>query len=530
MSRVLSGLERDDMNLANTRIGVRLGVSFAILIAVMVLAIGVAITRFSSLQAASSSLIDKEWVKADLTHVIDATARANALRTMELLITTDPAHSRQIRSRIDANKRTIDDALQTLDRLVYLPRGQQLLARLKQVRAAYVASFTQVAALMAQDRKDEAVRLMNEQTLPAIEVMQGAIQELAAFQKSIVTTASTGIGDEIASARTLMIGLALAAMLLGAVLAAWITRSVTRPIHDAVAVARTVAAGDLTGRIDVRSTDETGQLLMALRDMNDGLSKIVGDVHSGSAAISTATSQIAAGNLDLSQRTEEQAAALEQTTASLHELAHAVRHNFESGRQANTLASAAVDVAAQGGAVFARVIRTMEAIDASSKRIADIIGVVDGIAFQTNLLALNAAVEAARAGEQGRGFAVVASEVRTLAGRSAEASRQIRALIGESVENVDNGCKLVEQAGSTMDEIVVSVRRVTDIMGEISMASQEQTSGVDQINQAVGQMDQVTQQNAALVEQAAAAAQSLEFQAKNLVEVVSVFQLANEGA
>ena len=307
----------------------------------------------------------------------------------------------------------------------------------------------------------------------------------------------------------------------------WVTRYITRPLSQAVTLSQRVAQGHLDNQITVTSRDECGQLLEALRDMNDSLTRIVSQVRQGADGMATATSQIAAGNLDLSSRTEEQASALEQTAASMAELTQTVKQNYDSGRHANQLAESASEVAVKGGTVVGQVVDTMEAINASSKRIADIIGVIDGIAFQTNILALNAAVEAARAGEQGRGFAVVASEVRSLAGRSATAAKEIKDLIGNSVQNVSEGCKLVEQAGSTMDEIVVHVRRVADLMREITMASQDQSSGLDQINQAVGQMDQVTQQNAALVEESAAAAQSLEHQAKGLVQAVSVFRLAD---
>jgi methyl-accepting chemotaxis protein len=270
--------------------------------------------------------------------------------------------------------------------------------------------------------------------------------------------------------------------------------------------------------------------LQALQDMNNSLVNIVTQVRSGADSMATATSQIAAGNLDLSSRTEEQASALEQTAASMHELSSTVKRNFESGKHASELADSASQVAVKGGTVMGQVVHTMEAINASSKKIADIIGVIDGIAFQTNILALNAAVEAARAGEQGRGFAVVASEVRSLAGRSASAAKEIKDLIGASVTNVSEGCKLVEQAGSTMDEIVVGVQRVADIIGEIRSSSQDQSSGIDQINQAIGQMEQVTQQNASLVEEAAAAAQSLEHQANTLVHSVSFFKLGDSGS
>jgi methyl-accepting chemotaxis protein len=270
--------------------------------------------------------------------------------------------------------------------------------------------------------------------------------------------------------------------------------------------------------------------LEALQDMNDSLVNIVNQVRGGADSMATATQEIADGNMDLSSRTEEQASALEETAASMEELATTVKQNFESGKHAYALAESAAQVAAKGGTVVSQVVHTMESINVSSRKIADIIGVIDGIAFQTNILALNAAVEAARAGEQGRGFAVVASEVRSLAGRSAEAAKEIKSLIGASVGNVSEGCKLVEQAGSTMDEIVVHVRRVADLMREVTTASQDQTSGIEQVNQAVGQMDQVTQQNAALVEEAAAAAQSLQHQASSLVQVVSVFKLGDRAS
>lgn len=302
-------------------------------------------------------------------------------------------------------------------------------------------------------------------------------------------------------------------------------KSITGPVGEAVAVARAVSAGDLTVAVPIRGSNELGQLMAALKAMRDHLSEVVATVRQGAEGVATSSGEIAAGNNNLSSRTESQASALEETAASMEELASTVKHNFESGRHASELADAAAQVAAKGGTVVGRVVNTMEAINVSSKKIADIIGVIDDIAFQTNILALNAAVEAARAGEQGRGFAVVASEVRSLAGRSAVAAKEIKTLIGASVGNVAEGCKLVEQAGSTMDEIVVHVRRVADLMGEVTKASQDQTSGIDQVNLAIGQMDAVTQQNAALVEEAAAAAQSLQQQAVTLVQAVRIFKL-----
>ena len=312
---------------------------------------------------------------------------------------------------------------------------------------------------------------------------------------------------------------------LGSVCAWLITRSITAPLQAAVKVAETVAAGDLRTQFDKASGDEIGDLMRALQGMNEALRKVVSEVQTGTNAIATSSGEIAAGNADLSARTEQQASSLEETASSMEELTSTVKQNADNARQANQMAVAASGVAERGGSIVSQVVDTMGAIDTASTKIVDIIGVIDGIAFQTNILAVNAAVEAARAGEQGRGFAVVATEVRSLAQRSAAAAREIKTLIGDSVEQVNNGTRLVQQAGSTMGEVVDSVRRVTDIMAEITAASAEQSMGIDQVNQAIAQMDQVTQQNAALVEEAAAAAESLQEQSGQLAGVVSVFKL-----
>jgi len=307
---------------------------------------------------------------------------------------------------------------------------------------------------------------------------------------------------------------------------AWfVARRIKDALDQAIAASKRIASGDLTAHIEVKSKDETGELLCSLKEMNEGLARIVGEVRNGSVSIATATEEIAAGNSDLSQRTEEQASALEETASSMEELTSTVKQNADNAQAANQLAINASGVAVKGGEVINRVVVTMESITGSSKKISDIIGVIDGIAFQTNILALNAAVEAARAGEQGRGFAVVAAEVRSLAQRSAAAAKEIKALIEDSVSKVQDGSRLVEEAGRTTQDIVTSIKRVTDIMAEISAASLEQSSGIEQVNTAITQMDDVTQQNAALVEQAAAAAESLEEQAQQLVSVVARFTL-----
>ncbi|WP_460565460.1 methyl-accepting chemotaxis protein [Hydrogenophaga aquatica] len=514
------------MKFNNLKIGTRLGLGFGLLIFLSVLAVAIAILRLTGIGGINTRIIESEWVKAQAASTINATTRANARRTMELLISTDAAHMARVKERIASNKKDIDVALETLDRLVYLQEGKDLLATLKQARAQYVASFGRVAQLVDAGDREGATRLMLTETLPALDALQQPIDQLNALQQKLVAASSAEVQSSIVASRQLLLGLGLASALIAVGFAMWVTRSITRPLREAVTLSQRVAQGHLDNHITVDSRDECGQLLEALRDMNDSLTRIVSQVRQGADGMATATSQIAAGNLDLSSRTEEQASALEETAASMAELTQTVKQNYDSGRHANQLAESASEVAVKGGTVVGQVVDTMEAINASSKRIADIIGVIDGIAFQTNILALNAAVEAARAGEQGRGFAVVASEVRSLAGRSATAAKEIKDLIGNSVENVSQGCKLVEQAGSTMDEIVVHVRRVADLMREVTMASQDQSSGLDQINQAVGQMDQVTQQNAALVEESAAAAQSLEHQAKALVQAVSVFRLA----
>jgi len=356
--------------------------------------------------------------------------------------------------------------------------------------------------------------------------VQQGVTELIGLQIESAKTEYANAAETYARLRLVMVAAASAGLLLAAWMGLVLVRAITRPLDAAVAFAETIARGDLSARIDVVAHGEMGKLLAALARMNDSLAGIVGEVRTATATIGTASREIAAGNQDLSQRTEEQASSLQETAASMAQITGTVKQNADNARQASELAASASRVAERGGAAVADVVATMSAITRSSRKIADIIGVIDGIAFQTNILALNAAVEAARAGEQGRGFAVVAAEVRSLAQRSAAAAKEIKTLIGDSVSSVDSGAKLVETAGTTMEEMVAAIRKVTDIMDGITAASQEQSTGIEQVNRAVAQMDQVTQQNAALVEEAAAAAESMREQAHALVAAVSVFRLA----
>ena len=410
-----------------------------------------------------------------------------------------------------------------------LPLNQDIKDILEKAQPAvemYIKTANSVAQLAFEDNTAANARLA--EYITTFRILAGTMLALDdLMEQSMKEVQDAGLAQGIVIRNTVIVTMAIALLSIF-VTSLLIIRSITRPLVRAVALANTVASGDLTSKIEIKSTDETGILMQALKDMNDSLYEIVVNVRTSVDSIATATKEIAAGNSDLSQRTEEQASALQETASSMEELTSTVKQNAENAKQANQLAKGASDIAVKGGNVVGKVVITMGSINESSRKVVDIISVIEGIAFQTNILALNAAVEAARAGEQGRGFAVVASEVRSLAQRSAAAAKEIKALIGDSVGKVEVGTKLVDEAGKTMEEVVTAVKRVTDIMAEITAASMEQSSGIEQVNKAITQMDEVTQQNAAVVEQAAAAAESLEVEAQNLAQSVSIFKLDNQ--
>jgi len=515
------------MRLANLKIGTRLGLCFAVVFVLMAILIVVGQQRLSSIGGLTDTIIGKDWVKARAASTVSSTTRANSAIVMELLVNTDAAHATELKRQLESNKATISAALDTLDKLVYLAEARALLAQIRSERAAYVQSFSKVLSLLEAGQREGASQLAMRDTMPRLAGLQNSVERMVAIQSELVSQHGTLVMADISMARQLMIGLGICALLMGVFCAWWVTRSITRPISHALEVAKAVASGDLTTDIRARHQDEAGQLLHALRDMNHSLASIVGQVRHGTVAITSASSEIASGNMDLSARTETQASALEETASSMEELTSTVRQNADNARAANQLAQSASQVAQRGGDVVSQVVATMGSINDSSRRVVDIISVIDGIAFQTNILALNAAVEAARAGEQGRGFAVVASEVRSLAGRSAAAAKEIKELIADSVQQVEAGARLVQQAGATMDEVVAAVGRVTNIVGDITLATGEQSQGIEQVNVAITQMDQTTQQNAALVEEAAAAAAAMHQQAGALQQLVSRFRLVS---
>ncbi len=515
------------MSLTNLKVGMRLGLGFGVVLALMAVLAVLGLSRMSDIQHHLTEITSDDMVEINHLTKMKEDVQTVAIATRNIALLNDAESIAAEAKRIDKMREAYGEAFKALTPMVKSDEGKALLAKIDEGRAATGPLIDKAVQLAKAHKSDEVIQVLMKEVRPAQRQWLDAMDETLTLQEKKAADSIEAANSAYSSARTLVISLAVLAVVLGALIAWFITRSITLPLQQAVMVASAVAKGDLTQHIEVKSKDETGQLLQALKDMNENLAGIVGDVRINTDSITTASKQIAAGNSDLSQRTEEQASSLEETASSMEELTSTVKQNAENAKQANQLAVTASGVAERGGAVVSEVVTTMDSISASSKKIVDIISVIEGIAFQTNILALNAAVEAARAGEQGRGFAVVAGEVRNLAQRSAAAAKEIKTLIGDSVEKVDNGSKLVDQAGKTMEEIVNAVKRVTDIMSEISAASSEQSTGIEQVNRAITQMDEVTQQNAALVEEAAAAAESLQEQAQQLFSAVSIFKLDN---
>jgi len=513
------------MNVSDMKIATRLSLGFGMLVLLILMMGGVSLLKVASVDSTFNSLTEERMPRMAALNDIKANIYQIGQSLRNMVIMSDPADVKRQMEVVLSLRKSIGESLDRLKTQISTEKGKALLAVIAETRGGYVAGQVGYIDLVNAGKIDEAKALLLTTVRPAQIKYFAAVEDLIKFQGELTNDSVAGAREAMTSVKTAVWTSGVIALFLAVALAMWIIRSITGPLNQAVAVSRAVADGDLSGQFEAHGRSETAQLLIALKQMLGSLSQVCSKVREGSESVATASAQIAQGNNDLSARTEQQASALQETAASMEQLNSTVRQNADNARQANQLAMSASTVAVKGGEVVGQVVETMKGINDSSRRIADIIGVIDGIAFQTNILALNAAVEAARAGDQGRGFAVVASEVRSLAGRSAEAAKEIKSLIGASVERVEHGTALVDQAGVTMTEVVSSIKRVTDLMAEISAASNEQSQGVSQVGEAVTQMDQVTQQNAALVEEMAAAASSLRGQAQDLVSTVGIFKL-----
>ncbi|MFO6421428.1 methyl-accepting chemotaxis protein [Hylemonella sp. W303a] len=513
------------MKLSNLKISARLTLAFSALLFITAAITLVGTSRLGALSRTSDQIASVEMQRALLAQSWWMRTSMNWVRASSALKTRDTNYQAELDRDMAATSKLIGEDQKQLVELITDAKGKELMETIARNRKVYVDART--ALIKRQQAGEDIMARVDVELLPLAQTYLRSLEDIADHARDLLAQTQARAHATAEQSQWALSGGATLAVLLGMVLAMAVARSIVRPMRDAVDVTQRIADGDLTVRIESQARDETGELLRALGAMSDRLRSVVAEVRTGVEAVSTASQEIATGNADLSARTEQTAANLQETAASMEELTATVSQSAETANQAKQLAASAAQAARAGGDVVNQVVLSMKEITDSSKRINDIIGVIDGIAFQTNILALNAAVEAARAGEQGRGFAVVAGEVRNLAQRSAEAAKEIKALITTSVRNVDAGSNQVTQAGHSMEEIVSSVRRVSDLIGEITAASAEQRDGIGQVNLAVTNLDQMTQQNAALVEEASAAATSLSDQARRLSEVVSVFNVGS---
>jgi methyl-accepting chemotaxis protein len=513
------------MSLRNFTIGVRLTVAFAAVLVLLVAVLGLGLNSMTHIQSRLENVVNENNVKVAAANEMASLFRDTALYTTRIVFLDDPTILQAQFEKLQAARKKYAAAKAVIAKLVNTDDEKAIMAKLDSGLAVAVPISNKTVQLGLEGKKDEAIELLLKKHIAGIENGTAILEELVAHEQGLVATAMAQAREDHVRARTLMLVFTALAIVIGTFVGWLTTRSITDPIYEAVKIAEMVAAGNLTSHIAPKSKDETGRLLQALGTMNQSLAKIVSEVRCGTDAITGASDQVVSGHKDLSARTEQQAAALEETASSMEELTSTVKQNARNAHRASEIAVSASGIAIKGGQVVSEVVETMASISASSKRIVDIISIIDGIAFQTNILALNAAVEAARAAAQGKGFAVVAAEVRSLAQRSAAAATEIKGLIGGSVDEVEAGRQLADQAGNTMKEIVHSIQLVTDIMSEISAASQSQSGGIAQVNDAIIHMDQATQQNAALVEQAAAASEAMQSQLGQLRRAVAIFKL-----
>ncbi len=525
------------MSFHELKVSTRLATGFGLLLVVSIIIAALGITKLAALNESLVVTVDFNAQESNMIAIASGEAQKASAAMRNLIVLSDVPRMTAQKQALDTSLRNYDKVIADLEKLFASDPNasaeeKAYLVKIEEVKKSALPAINKAAELGLKNDPGAPDVLMGE-TGPALDKWTNTLIEFRDYEIKTSNDTAAQAHADYEKSRALILAVSLVGVLLSIGASVIITRSILKQLGGEPAYAMQVAEQIAGGKLDtdiVLQQGDSRSLMYSMRQMRDQLADIVGRVRVGTDTIATASAQIAAGNLDLSSRTEEQASSLEETAASMEELTGTVKQNADNARQANQLAVSASEVAVRGGAVVSQVVETMASINQSSKKIVDIIGVIDGIAFQTNILALNAAVEAARAGEQGRGFAVVATEVRNLAHRSAAAAKEIKILIDDSVTKVDTGGKLVDDAGVTMADIVQSITRVTDIMSEIASASLEQTTGIEQVNSAIAQMDEVTQQNAALVEQAAAAANSMQEQASILSQVVSVFKVGQQQA